>query len=552
MRLNLADRVPKALRTLRLWPLSLAEKCRFMFGAAVLFTLTLVLLFPYTWMRMLTEKDILDICEERANILYRTHFDLQSPTESERPPLDTSGWVIDVNEPPLQWVRFADGAIPSTDEVQSLADQHIEAMQALRNDTDTEYSLHTENVDGILQGQYLKIIRAGESCLSCHNTQGYAADAFSLNQAVGAVIVQYRDTAGEIGKIRLLNRVGTLIAGLIGATGAIIAFYWITQRVILRPIRQLRGIANNVAEGNLDIRSQIETGDEYERLAEAFNHMLDNLQAAQVKLRDANKQLDQKIVELSERNIELFKANKLKSEFLANVSHEFRTPLNAILGFAQVLREKPALLKQDKGRRYTENILTSGNQLLVMINDLLQLAKTQAGKIDLHIEQASMQQICEALVSSFSLQIQAKKIKVGLDISPDIPLLRTDIGKTRQILYNLFNNAIKFTPVSGRIDIQARMLDEKVVRVSVKDTGCGIAKKDQDKIFEKFRQVDGSITRESSGTGLGLAISRDLADMLAGRIGLQSELGKGSTFWLEIPVTLSKDQQQETLTQTKS
>ena len=126
-------------------------------------------------------------------------------------------------------------------------------------------------------------------------------------------------------------------------------------------------------------------------------------------------------------------------------------------------------------------------------------------------------------------------------MDPDIPLLTTDIGKVQQILYNLFSNAIKFTPQQGQIHIQAHMVDDKRVRISVCDTGCGIAPKDQEQIFEKFRQVDGSITRESTGTGLGLAISRDLATMLAGRIGLESKVDKGSTFWLEIPVQLSKE-----------
>ena len=156
-----------------------------------------------------------------------------------------------------------------------------------------------------------------------------------------------------------------------------VAFYSIAQRIILRPIRQLRALVGNVAEGNLDARSAIKTGDEYEKLSDAFNEMLDGLQESQEKIRQANVQLDAKIAQLSDRNIELFKANKLKSEFLANMSHEFRTPLNAILGFAQLLREKPADAPE-KSKRYAENIIASGRSLLNMINDLLDLAKAQA------------------------------------------------------------------------------------------------------------------------------------------------------------------------------
>ncbi len=248
--------------------------------------------------------------------------------------------------------------------------------------------------------------------------------------------------------------------------------------------------------------------------------------------------LDAKIAELSESNIELFKANKLKSEFLANMSHEFRTPLNAILGFAQVLREKPGLLKRDKGQRYAENIITSGNRLLTLINDLLDLAKTQAGKMELHVEQASISQICESAVSSFSLLARKKKIKLYLEVSPTVPLLMTDAGKVQQILYNFLSNAVKFTPLRGRIDVRASMQDDKTVRIAVTDTGCGIAKEDQELIFEQFRQADGSLTREAPGSGLGLAISKELAGMLAGSIGLRSEVGTGSTFWLDLPTAL--------------
>jgi signal transduction histidine kinase len=376
--------------------------------------------------------------------------------------------------------------------------------------------------------------------VSCHNPQG-SGGAFSLNENIGAAILQTRGVGSELRKMVFMNRIWTVVAAVLGATGAMIAFYWITQRIILRPIRQLRALANNVAEGNLDIRSSIATGDEYERLADAFDHMLDTLQAAQDELREANRQLDAKITELSERNVELFKANKLKSEFLANMSHEFRTPLNAILGFAQVLREKPTLLKKEKGQRYAENIITSGNRLLTMINDLLDLAKAQAGKMEMHIEQASVSQICESLVSSFSLLARKKRIRVSMEVGPDVPLIVTDAGKVQQILYNFLSNAVKFTPARGSIEVRASMLDERIVRFAVRDTGCGIAEADKDKIFDKFRQGDGSLTRETSGTGLGLSISKELAGMLAGTVGFESEVGMGSTFWLDVPIHLGTE-----------
>jgi len=360
-----------------------------------------------------------------------------------------------------------------------------------------------------------------------------------------------RDPGGEVGKTAFMNRFWIIVAGLVGGAGAIVIFYIITQGLILRPIRQLRALANNVAEGNLEIRSSIATGDEYEKLARAFNHMLDRLQATQEKLRQANKQLDMKISELSERNIELFKANKVKSEFLANISHEFRTPLNAILGFAQVLRDKPLVLKKEKAQRYAQNIITSGNNLLKMINDLLDLAKTQAGKLGLHVETTSVESLLENVLSQFSLLTKRQKIKIKLVLNSDLPPLVTDVGKVQQILYNFMSNAVKFTPSRGRIEIEAQFPspgaretgpEQRMIRIAVTDTGCGVAEQDREKIFEKFRQADGSITRESTGSGLGLAISKELAAMLAGSIGLESPpkgRTEGSMFWLDIPITLT-------------
>jgi len=538
MRINLGNMFQRILRVLHLSPLSLAEKCRLMFGSAVLLSLVIALLIPYAWMRQLTRMVLLETNAAKMEVLLRSHFRLEASGQMTLPVLNDRGTAKDPNEPGMTWIRFP--REPGEGELAQLTDLQQKLLDSIKEDADRVEALALTRTEGTTQSTYVRVFRATEGCVSCHNAQG-SAGPFVLNQDIGAAIIQTRGVGSELRKIEFMNRIWTFMAAVLGATGAMVAFYWITQRIILRPIRQLRALANNVAEGNLDVRSAIATGDEYERLSEAFNHMLDNLQVAQEELREANRQLDGKIVELSERNVELFKANKLKSEFLANMSHEFRTPLNAILGFAQVLREKPTLLKKEKGQRYAENIITSGNRLLTMINDLLDLAKAQAGKMELHIEQASVLQICESLASSFSLLARKKRIRVALEVSPDVPLIVTDAGKVQQILYNFLSNAVKFTPARGSIEIRARMLDERIVRFAVRDTGCGIADPDKDKIFDKFRQGDGSLTRETSGTGLGLSISRELAGMLAGTVGFESEVGVGSTFWLDIPVDLGTE-----------
>jgi signal transduction histidine kinase len=473
-------------------------------------------------MRQLTRQISLDAGRAKAEMLLRGHFQLKDPDETVLAALDSTGGVLDANEPHMQWVRFT----KQQDQQEQLSKQQREMIESLKAEAERDDLIEFVKERGILYSNYVSIFRATDSCISCHNPEG-SASPFSQNEAIGAVVIHR--PAAYMSRTALLNWVWITVAFLIAGAGAFVAFYMITQRVILRPIRQLRAIANNVAEGNLDIRSAIKTGDEYEKLADAFNHMLDGLRAAQEKLRNANKQLDEKIAELSDRNIELFKANKVKSEFLANISHEFRTPLNAILGFAEILREKPNTLRSEKGRKYAENIIAGGKSLLNMINDLLDLAKTEAGKLELHIEKTSIPQLCKTVVGSFAALTKKKKIKVKLTTENKIPELMTDAGKVQQILYNFLSNAVKFTAERGRIEIRANMLDDQTVRIAVTDTGCGVAEPDKEKIFEKFRQADGSITT-----------------MLAGTIGMESEPDKGSTFWLDIPVTITKNGNQKT------
>jgi signal transduction histidine kinase len=337
----------------------------------------------------------------------------------------------------------------------------------------------------------------------------------------------------------LLNRIVIVVSGLIGGTLAIIVFYLITTRLILQPVRVLKNTAEKVAAGDLAIRSAITTGDEFEQLSDTFNTMLTTLKNSQDQLEASNRSLDTRVGELAQSNVDLFTANRVKSEFLTNVSHELRTPLNAIIGFAELLSNSEALRSDAKLARYLENIQNSARQLLDLINDLLDLAKIEAGKIVLRQERINVPDVCESLINFMKPLAQKKGIDLTLAVDKDIPLVQTDPGRFGQILYNFVSNAVKFTPQDGKIKIAVENLDPQHVRVSVSDTGPGIAPEHQAEIFEKFHQLDASVTRQHSGTGLGLAISRELATLLQGKIEVVSALGKGATFSLVVPVMIA-------------
>ena len=519
--------------------LSLADKCRLQFGGAVLFSLILALLIPYLWMNKLTEKSALDSGRAVGQAVFENHFQIGVSEQKGLPRLSDSGTVLEEADHVVSWFRMEKDTAVVPEHFNKTQEKKIEILRADANANDLAWTEH-EKGRGIWH-HYIRLVRAEEDCLKCHTEQGLATSIFNKNQEVGVLAVEI--PARGLAWALFMNRLWVVVAGLLAGTGAMVAFYTIFQRVILRPIRQLRSQVNNIAEGNYDIRSSIQTGDEYERLSEAFNHMLDNLMESQHKLEKANEQLDTKISQLSDKNVELFKANKLKSEFLANMSHEFRTPLNAILGFAELLREKPDA-DVEKSKRWAENIVSSGRSLLNMINDLLDLAKSEAGKMELRVEKTSIPHLLEGLVAFFSPLTEQKMIKVRLDLAKDLPLVQTDSQKVQQILYNLLSNAIKFTPERGRIQISAVLLDDTTLRISVSDTGAGISEEHQHRIFEKFRQLDGSITRRGEGTGLGLAICKQLADLLAATISLESKLDEGTTFMLDLPVSI-KPQQEE-------
>ncbi|QEH36636.1 Non-motile and phage-resistance protein [Aquisphaera giovannonii] len=362
----------------------------------------------------------------------------------------------------------------------------------------------------------------------------------------GAVVV--RLPTEQTDKAINNNRAMLIAAAIVTALLAMGSSAMIVRYVIVKPVKHLRDVSDAIAAGRLNIRSQIQTGDEFEDLSHAFNRMLHNLVAMQQELRDVNSDLDRKVDELAQANMALYEMNRLKSDFLATMSHELRTPLNSIIGFSEVLAGTDALGERQK--RYANNIQTSGKMLLGMINDILDLAKIESGKMELRIEDFSIRDVSEALANLMRPLADRKDLALECRLDEAIPLMRSDPGKVRQILYNLLSNAIKFTPEGGKVTLRART-DGRFVALEVEDTGIGIAESDRETIFEKFRQakvpgqVDNVLTREHQGTGLGLSIVRELTRLLGGEISLRSQLGQGSTFAVRIPLQLAANRKLE-------
>ena len=297
--------------------------------------------------------------------------------------------------------------------------------------------------------------------------------------------------------------------------------------------------------GDFAARSVVRTGDDFEDLATGLDAMLDQVESSRERLEAMNESLDLKVGELSEANVGLYESNRLKSEFLANVSHELKTPLNSIIGFAELLGELARIDPQadPKRLRYLGNILTSGRRLLEMISELLEMAKIEAGRVELVIEPTSIADLVEGLEAIMRPQADARRVRIESRVSAELPPIETDPGKLQQILFNFLSNAVKFSPEGATVHLAAERFTRPDrtagVRISVRDEGPGIPYDMQDRIFEKFRQVDASHTRTHGGTGLGLAICRELAVRLGAVVSLVSEPGKGAAFSVELPLAFA-------------
>jgi two-component system cell cycle sensor histidine kinase PleC len=245
--------------------------------------------------------------------------------------------------------------------------------------------------------------------------------------------------------------------------------------------------------------------------------------------------------ELSALATELKRASRAKSEFLANMSHELRTPLNSIIGFSEILYDETFGPLNEKQNRYANNVLTSGKHLLLLINQILDMAKVESGKMNLTLSSIPMKSLLYEISRLVADLVNQKKIEMLLEIAEDVPSIEADELKVKQILYNLLSNAVKFTPEGGKIGMRAKQVGSEI-EIVVWDMGIGIALENMEKIFEGFFRVDTPYSRVAEGTGLGLPLSKKLVELHGGKLFVESEgLNKGASVQFTLPVVSQKE-----------
>jgi signal transduction histidine kinase len=289
---------------------------------------------------------------------------------------------------------------------------------------------------------------------------------------------------------------------------------YILQKLLTKPFISMVDTAKNIVQGEPDERFVESRDDEFGFLSKFINEALDKL----------TKQTHE-IASVEE-------ASKAKSAFLANMSHELRTPLNAIIGYSEMLEED---ITEKEQKSDLKRIIVSGKYLLDLINDLLDLSKIEAGKVEVHIEKISVPLLLKDVVDIVRPAILANKNRMKVYCPPGVLFIKSDLTKTKQVLFNLLSNASKFTK-NGEVSIRVLIDNENQIQFEVADTGIGMTEEELGTIFNSFSQADASIQNRFGGTGLGLAISKHYAKMMGGDIFVKSTPGAGSTFTLHLPI----------------
>ena len=538
---------------------SLERKCRFLFG----FCLLVLITGSFWWYGSLTEQLVYATTRSTGRhlvdaIMVQSHWNTWETNPQFSGMIESVG--RDFQSEPYDWQVLDPRAGPE--------ERHAEGYSRLDEAVLDYFEDHPPSGDVAAatageyrefrlpdQGKYYyyQTVRAKESCLRCHDvrpapgvpTEGVPPVGVAVGDLMAVVRVVMPD--GLTKKAINWNRAILLATAIMTVFLAMLAAYLIVRYVIVKPLEHLRDVSDEVRRGNVQARAEIHTADEFEELGVAFNRMLRGLVDTQEELQKVNESLDGKVDELARANLHLYEMNRMKSDFLATMSHELRTPLNSIIGFSDVLGSIQSL--DDKQRRYVQNIRTSGRMLLDMINDILDLAKIEAGKTEIRPVIFDVESVVSAQCDMARPMAEKKAIDVTFEIGPGLEAVEQDQAKVQQILANLLSNAVKFTPGGGRVEVTAHLDDttdptRSEIVMDVIDSGVGIAAEEQQAIFEKFRQGkvfqkgDDAMTREISGTGLGLSIVRELCRLLGGDVTLESQLGRGSRFTIRLPARL--------------
>lgn len=396
-------------------------------------------------------------------------------------------------------------------------------------------------IDGKRVERYLYALYVKEDCLLCHGPKEKAPEFIQKNYDAG-----YDYKVGELrGAISVIipkeiaeqrfaaNFVFFITVGSISILLIVTIIFLITGK-LMKPIERLTtAVATITKTGDLTTKVDISSKDEVGQLGRAFNDMSTKLQSTYATL---EQRIAEKTAHLQQVVLALERANKMKSEFLANMSHELRTPLNAIIGFAEVLRDKIAGDLNEEQMDFVNDIHSSGCHLLQMINDILDLSKIEAGKMELQYEVFLVPEAIEDVYTILKGLASKKHLELKTMVPTDVKSIEADRVKFKQVLYNLLSNAIKFTPENGKITLEAGIVNT-MLQISVSDTGIGMKSENREKVFKEFWQADSSFARKYEGTGLGLALTKRIVEMHGGKIWFESEYGKGSIFYFTLPLT---------------
>ena len=356
-----------------------------------------------------------------------------------------------------------------------------------------------------------------------------------ITTRVGRLVAAQQDQMARLrDSVTAANRRSLILTSAFAVSAVIFALFcgFVISWSFILPVREALGFLDKVAAGSFRGRISVPNRDEFGALAERMNHMSEELQRFDTEQRDA-------AAELGRLNQQLAQTSKEKSDFLANMSHELRTPMNAILGFTEMVLDGlygdvPTELKEPLA-----DIQVNGRHLLRLINDVLDLSKIEAGRMELALGEYSVREVVDIVHVSLRSLAAEKGLDFVINVPDDLPVAYGDNGRLTQCLMNLAGNAIKFTK-QGRVEIGVELVGSELI-YRVTDTGIGIPKEELENVFAEFRQVDATVTREFGGTGLGLSITKKFVEMHGGRIWIDSEIGKGCTFFFAVPLRTKGD-----------